>query len=44
MQSNFWAGTKHLEQHKKNLGPVKGQGISVMPTQTFFPVFNSITY
>ena len=27
MQSNFWAGTKYLDQRKTFLGPVKGQGI-----------------
>ena len=27
MQSNFWAGSKNLDRHKFNLGPVKGQGI-----------------
>ena len=26
MQSNFWNGSKNLDQHKTFLGPVKGQG------------------
>ena len=29
MQSNFWAGSKNLDQHKTFLGPVKGQGIRI---------------
>ena len=28
MLSNFWAGTKYLDQHQNILGPVKGQGIN----------------
>ena len=30
MQSNFWAGSKNFGQAQNILGPVKGQGISVI--------------
>ena len=29
MQSNFWSCPRNLDQHKKKLGPVKGQGTSL---------------
>ena len=30
MQSNFWAGSKNWDRHRNILGPVKGQGITLI--------------